>query len=384
MPDKTDKIKLIYYIPCLGTGGTERVVLNLCRYVSREEFEIEVCSMSDGLLGDEIRSLGIPVRILAKPGQNNSSIPCKIRNYLTMLATLHSMIEPGKPVVVHTHHYSPLLQLFFLRKFGRRRFGWLHTEHSRTDVQNSYSAGYYRRINPMRGPDMVSGVSDAVTTHMVKVSGIPASRSVTVLNGTDLTLYRPGACADKRQELGLLQSDRLIGTIGNLRREKNQQMALRSFSLVAAQVPNLHLIICGDGEYRSDLELLARDLGVASRVHFLGYRMDANEIMTTFDVYCLPSVYEGLPLSVLEAWAALKPVVATDVIGIKDIVRHENNGLLVPLNDDTAMAEALLRVLQEPDLAKRMSTSGHSLILKKYDLCHMISRYEELYKKIAI
>ena len=384
MYNKQTKIKLIYYLPCLGTGGTERVVLNLCRYVSRDLFEIEVCSMSDGLLGDEIRALNIPVRILSNSDNSSRTIAGKICNYSKMLLTLRSLIVSGMPAVFHTHHYSPLLQMYFIRKFGMKRFGWLHTEHSKTDVQNSYSNRYYRLVNPMCGPDIVSGVADKITLHMREVSGIPANQAVTVLNGIDTTQYLLENREKKRRELGFTLDDKIIGTIGNLRKEKNQQLVIRAFSHLAKVVSGLHLVICGDGEYRTELERLANDLGIASRVRFLGYRTDAHEIMTTFDVYCLPSVYEGLPLSILEAWAAHKPVVATDVIGISDIVRHEHNGLLVSLNDDRKMADAILTILRDPDLAQRLSENGHTLLIEKYDLRQMVKHYEELYRKIAV
>lgn len=265
-----------------------------------------------------------------------------------------------------------------------KRFGWLHTEHSRADVHNSYANRYYRMVNPMTGPDIISGVADKVTSHMIEVSGAPADRAVTVLNGIDTTLYGQQRPQAKKQELGFKESDKIIGTIGNLRREKNQQLLIRAFHLLSTKLPDAHLVICGDGDCRAGLEQLAAELGIAARVHFLGFRMDAHEIMAIFDVYCLPSVYEGLPLSILEAWAAQQPVVATDVIGISDIVRHEHNGLLVPLDDDAKMADALLRVLQDSVLAQRLSGNGHTLLLDKYDLKQMLRQYEEIYKNIAV
>jgi L-malate glycosyltransferase len=384
LSDRQNRIRLIYYIPCLGTGGTERVVLNLCRHVSKDLFEIEVCSMSDGLIGNAIRALNIPVKIICKAPTGNQTIVGKICNYLKMIARLHSPIVIGRPTVFHTHHYGPLLQMFLVKKFGMKPFGWLHTEHSRTDVHNSYANPFYRMVNPMRGPDIVSGVSEKVTSLMNEVSGIPADRSVTILNGIDTTLYKAENREKKRHELGFTNNDRIIGTIGNLRKEKNQRLLIRAFSLLIRDIPDLYLVICGDGEYRSELESLSNNLGIASRVRFLGFRMDAHEIMSTFDIYCLPSVYEGLPLSILEAWAAHKPVVATDVIGINDIVHHESNGLLVPLDNERKMAEALSTFLRDSALAQRLADNGHTSLLKNYDLNQMIKLYSELYQKIAV
>lgn len=376
-----ERIKLIYFLPCLGTGGSERIVFDLCRRLPRDLFDIEVLFMSEDVLANEIRSLGVPVGCIS--GEPTKSVFSKLLNYCRMLGKLRSASAVEMPVVFHTHHYSPLLQTFLVRKTSLRRFGWIHTEHNVKDVESSYSHPLYRRVNPLTGPDVATGVSDEVTRRMMQVSSRPAANCVTVLNGVDSSLYREEFYWKKRRELGLPDDSLVVGTVGNLRREKNQQLVLKAFSRVSRAFPQLHLVLCGDGDCRTDLERLASELGVAERVRFLGFRTDAHEIMSMLDVYCLPSTYEGLPLSILEAWAATKPVVATDVIGIRDIVRHDDNGLLVPPDGVESLAQALQAVLSDRKLAERLSASGNRLLLEKYDLHHMSGRYESLYREVA-
>jgi glycosyltransferase involved in cell wall biosynthesis len=148
-------------------------------------------------------------------------------------------------------------------------------------------------------------------------------------------------------------------------------------------MPRLHLVLAGDGPCRTELEQLSRDLAVADRVHFLGHRLDAPDVMAMFDVYCLPSVYEGMPLSILEAWSAGKPVVATDVTGIRDIVIHDTNGILVPLNDPQALAEALRRVLGDRELSERIGREGQRFALEQCTMAGMVRQYEDLYEQVA-
>jgi glycosyltransferase involved in cell wall biosynthesis len=171
--------------------------------------------------------------------------------------------------------------------------------------------------------------------------------------------------------------------IGNLRAEKNQRVLITAFSLLYGAMPHLYLVLAGDGSCRRDLEQLARELAVADRVHFLGHRLDAPDVMAMFDVYCLPSVYEGMPLSILEAWSAGKPVVATDVTGIRDIVIHDTNGLLVPVNDAQSLASALQRVLGDSELSERLSHEGQKYALERCTMAGMVRQYEDLYEQVA-
>jgi len=377
------KIRVIYFLPCFGIGGTERVVLDLCRNVSRDRFDIEVCTMVGGLFADQAAASGVPVHLLAPASTKQKSIFAKVVNYFRMLSSLRAIIGRGGPVVLHTHHYGPLMQAFLIRKLTSQKFGWLHTEHSWTDVLNAYAIRLYKLLNPMQSADVISGVADKVTSYMQEVSGIIPAHAVTVLNGIETGRFNLEVCAIKRRELGFGPEDIVIGTVGMLRPEKNQQLAIRAFALIAPEFPKLHFVVCGEGECRPGLQQLAVNLGIAERVNFLGYRMDAHEIMATFDIYCLPSVYEGLPLSILEAWAARKPVVATAVIGNVDIVHHEVNGLLVPLNEEQIMADALKRLVLDPALGHRLADNGHGVVMDYFDVKRMVNRYVQIYEDIA-
>lgn len=379
----TKKIRVIYVLPCFGIGGTERVVLNLCQNVSRDLFDIEVCTMVGGLFADQVAESGIPVHLLAPPESRQRSLPAKVLNYRSMLSSLKKTISSPQPTVVHTHHYTPLLQLFLIRKATSKPFGWLHTEHSWTDVRNAYEIPLYKYLNPMKAPDMINGVADKVTSCMQKVSGIPADRAVTVLNGIDVARYCGENREKKRRELGFGPEEFVVGTVGMLRPEKNQQLLVRAFALLVKELPNIRLVICGEGECRADLEKLATELGVASQVDFLGYRIDSHEIMSALDLYCLPSVYEGLPLSILEAWAARRPVVATEVMGNVDIVRHNQNGMLVPLGDERAMADALLKLAVDRPLADKFAVSGNDVVTAQFDIRQMVAHYEHIYQELA-
>jgi glycosyltransferase involved in cell wall biosynthesis len=203
----------------------------------------------------------------------------------------------------------------------------------------------------------------------------------TVPNGIDINCFKRFSNSElKRIELGLKLTDEVIGCVGNLRPEKNHQNVLRAFALIAAQHPHLNLVLCGDGDCRRDLEGLAKQLKVAERVLFLGYRLDTAEIMATFDIFCLPSKYEGMPISILEAWASGKPVVATDVAGIRDLIVNGENGILVSPNNPGKLAKGIMMVLKNEQLRDKIRINGSRLVSEKYGIKKMVTSYERLYR----
>lgn len=373
---------LIIYSPTLRPGGTERVVLNLCHHLQILRTNISVCTMESGLYADELQSFGINVCRLSSNFPGRYTTAGKAINYLNMLRCLNRIISAKQPVIVHSQHFGPLIQLFLLRKLFRVKFGWIHTEHSHDEAKKDYDKFFCRLFKPLRAPDIISGVTDTITHYLQDISGMPPGRSETVLNGIETSRLSSNPKIKKKIELGFNSDDLIVGAVGQLRTEKNQQMIIKAFAKLAPLIPNLHLVICGEGICRPELEELVSSLGLTDRVHMLGFRQDVYEIMSTFDVFCLPSVYEGLPLSILEAWAARLPVVGTDVVGINELVSDNNNGLLVRLNDEGQMATAISTLLQDKELANKLADNGHSLAVNKFDIKIMVNKYTDLYNRI--
>jgi glycosyltransferase involved in cell wall biosynthesis len=165
---------------------------------------------------------------------------------------------------------------------------------------------------------------------------------------------------------------------------KDHATLLRAFARVAAQCPDVDLLLVGDGSLRGEIEaMLARSASEGSRVRLLGIRPDVPEILQAVDLFALSSVCEAASLTLLEAMAAGRPVVVTDVGGNPEIVRQGIDGLLTPRGDDAAMARAMLRLLNDPDEAKRMGASGRERIRQRYRLETTVERYYNLYWRLA-
>jgi glycosyltransferase involved in cell wall biosynthesis len=169
----------------------------------------------------------------------------------------------------------------------------------------------------------------------------------------------------------------VIGTVAALRAEKNLARLLRAFALLAGDLP-ASMVIVGDGPERGSLEGLAAELGVAGRVRFAGHKVQPAKEYAGFDVFALSSDTEQMPLSVLEAMAAGLPVAATDVGDVRDMLA-EANGPYVVQKDDAAMAEALRRLLTNPDLRLRLSVANRTKAERDYDQERMFATYAEVF-----
>jgi glycosyltransferase involved in cell wall biosynthesis len=209
------------------------------------------------------------------------------------------------------------------------------------------------------------GVAAALEQH-----GLPPL--TTVVNAVG-----PAPPAADRSELGLEPGTRLVLAVGRLAEQKNHALAIAALP----QVPNATFAIAGEGPLRAELERLATETGVADRVRFLGIRTDARALMGAADVVVMPSRWEGLPLSALEALASGTPLVATDVRGLRELVVDGRDALLVP-EDPDALAAALRQVLDDPELARRLGDAGRQVEGAGSDE-QLVARFLELYERLA-
>jgi glycosyltransferase involved in cell wall biosynthesis len=194
----------------------------------------------------------------------------------------------------------------------------------------------------------------------------------------------PARRAAAAKRYGLPADAFTVGSVGRLEPEKNYSMLLRAFALLAAGSSRpACLVLVGEGSRRAELEAQAAELGIADRVRFLGMQYRVSEILPLLDVFVLTSLTEGTSISLLEAQASGVPAVVTDVGGNGFIVRDGENGFLCAVNDDTAMAEMMCRLRDEPALARRMAEAARRRVRDGLDLGSMVRGYEHLYRRLA-
>jgi len=357
-------VRILFILVTFDTGGSERVVFDICRKLDRERFSPMVVAFSDGPLRKRFEALEIPAKaILKQPGID-----------FRLMGKLARLMTENEIDIINTHHFVTLFYAFWGAKVAGRR-ALFHTEHSVWEMTGSrpFWQAVGRRL--MRRCDGTIAVSRAVHEHLAA----QGARSHFLPNGIELALFGRSLNGAKRAELGLAEEDRVIGIVGNLRPEKNHLGLLRAFAKVAEGMERARLVVVGDGVMRPALEEEAQRLGLGERVRFLGRRFDAPQLYRAFDVYCLPSKNEGMPLTVLEAMASGLPVVGTDVLGIGDLLRESGAGVLVPYGDDGALAAALTGLLSDGERARELAGAGLDYVRREHDLEAKVRQYEALF-----
>jgi glycosyltransferase involved in cell wall biosynthesis len=173
-----------------------------------------------------------------------------------------------------------------------------------------------------------------------------------------------------------------VGIVARLNEIKRQDLLMRAFATVRPEFPDAHLLLVGDGPARNELGELSARLGLAACVHFAGYQAQPNRFLQAMDVFVLPSRLEGMPLAILEAWAARLPVVASRVGGVPKVVKDGETGLLFESGDQPALEAALRRVLGDRELARRLGIAGRKRVEADYDTRRMLAEYQRLYLEV--
>lgn len=362
------RIRLLQITRTMVVGGMEEVVATLCRTVDRSRFEPAVlCLRGEGLLADELREEGIPIlSIESDPSRPDYFAGFKVAR----------MMREWRPDVVHTHNTTALLFGVFGAKLARvPRI--IHTDHSRKYPER-WHIGLAEYLLS-HAVDHFVAVSDETAHDLANHLRIPTSKLITVLNGIQSVPCDDTIGAAKRQELGMPADAFVIGLAVRLVPQKGLPHLLDAVGLLRSRYPQIHLVLMGEGEQAEALRAQASRLGVEDVVHFLGVRRDVREVLQGLDAYVLSSTWEGLPMGLLEAMAAGRPIVATTVGGVQKALEHEVSGLLVEPGAPEQLATAIARLIDDPDLARRLGQSARQAFEDRFSARMMTSRYEALY-----
>lgn len=225
-------------------------------------------------------------------------------------------------------------------------------------------------------------VCESSKRYLTRTKGLDPAKITVIHNGRDLDRYRPpapDAVRAIRTELGIADGEPLVGVVGRLDEQKGHTYLLDALPEVLRRHPRARLVLVGEGPLRAPLEQQAARLGVLPGIVFTGFRTDVPAVMGAMDVVVLPSLYEGLPLVLIEALAMARPVVATAVDGSVDVVEDGVSGILVPPADPAALAKGLLQLLDDPALARRLGEAGRRSTLQRFTLDRQIAESAALY-----
>jgi len=368
------RVRVLEMIDKPFLGGGQAIVLALARHLDRNRFDVSVCSLGGGPLEEEVQKSGL------------AFVPAPFgRKYaLGLTRAIAGILRTEKPDILHTHGgIAGLYGRMAAHKAGVPKvvhtIHGIHYLHYRNILLRAVYADLERYC---------SKFTDAVV--FVSEADLAAGRRLRLARPAKLRFVRNGVdCAELGTEefvrrasglrLGLPQGKPLIGTVARLHRQKGVVFLLRAASAILAGRPEGRIVVVGGGDLEDDLRREARELDQDRRFLLLGEQADAREILSRLDVFVLPSLWEGLPLVLIEAAALGKPIVATAVDGSREIVTDGETGLLVPPADPAALAAAVKRLLDDPALAARLGARARETIPPRFTLEKMIAGYADLY-----
>lgn len=365
------KISVCHLLPALPAHGAEQLLLDIVRKTDRENMALSVCLISDlGPLVKEFESLGIPVTFIPKKGRKDLSIIFRLADFF----------RQNSFDIVHTH-------LFTADLWGRLaglfcRVPIVSTSHTTSDPNIGRLGRWLDRTLDRRNNAVIC-VSEAVRRYRIEEAGFDRGKIHLIENGIDLDRFI--ALPPREEVLGRLGLDpgrRWIAIVGRLVPLKGHCYLIEALSLLAGAFSRTGILIVGEGDCEAELKAQVQRLGLEERVAFLGLRRNVPEILVAADILAMPSSREGLPIVLLEAMAAGLPVVVTRVGGIPEVVVEGKTGLFVT-QEPASIASALVRLLENPDLAKRMGKDGQILVAERYDVQKVARQYENLYRMIA-
>jgi len=232
--------------------------------------------------------------------------------------------------------------------------------------------------------DLIIAISDHIARFTVSRGVRHPERVRRVYHGHE----PPGSAALEReglrirQELGIGPAEFLVANVGRLAPQKGQRHLIAAMPMLLERVPHARAIIAGGGDLEDYLRDLATEIGVAEHVHVLGPRKDVPALMHAIDVFVMPSIWEGFGLVLLEAMAAARPIVASRVATIPEVVADGETGLLVPAGDPLALASALADLAEQPDLAARYGEAGRERLRRQFSVEKMVGDTELLYREL--
>jgi len=364
-------INIMQIVHDLNFGGMQRVVVDLCRNLNPDKFNLSVCCLEElGPNAKEIENREIPVFLVKKKIGFDYTLPVRLRK-LFLSQNVH---------IVHTHGINPFFYGTIAAKLSKD-IKAIQTDHARGVFPVSKKEMLSERILSFWA-DIIIAVSEGIKDDLTKYVRINPNKIKVIYNGIDGSKFRVKINKKKkREELGIAEDYFVIGIGVRLSAQKGLHYLVEAAYILSKSFPKFKLIIIGDGELREELETLAKEKGIADKVIFTGYRNDIAELLQIIDIYSLPSLWEGHPLVLLEAMAAGKPIVASDIPGNRETVVHGKTGLLVPPQRSTELASALLKLLENNDLRLRMGHMGFRFFEDRFVTSRMVREYQVVFEE---
>ena len=366
------RVRVLEVMATGTNGGAQEHVYSLVTRLNPECYEVRVVSLSHGSSVRRLQRAGIDVTVIDEPDDRRA------------VRELADSVASFAPEIIHNHMYRAEVigtrAALLLGEMGCKRPAIISTVHS-SRIRCVDDRQTLRQLTPLM--DRLIVVSKAIEQKVREEGRVGAPVSL-IYNGVDLQRYNhQQPCCTLHEEYGIPEDAPIVGVVARLEAEKGHRTLIDAWPEVLAAVPNAWLLVIGEGSERDALEAEAASLGVSERVVFTGRREDVPAVTAALDVAVLPSYREAQGLSVLEAMALSRPVVASNVGGIPEMIEDGVTGLLVPPGNREALAGAINRLLSDHPYADMLAKRGHDLVHERFCIELMVNSIESIYDEAA-
>jgi len=369
------KIRVLQTIRQGKIGGGESHVLDLVATLNRSRFEPVVLAFTDGPMIQALQKMEVPAHVIASEKAFDISVWKQVKRFL----------QQQQIDMVHVHGTRANTNVL-----------WAARSLQLPLIYTIHGWSFHEGLNPMMKRARIAAEKFITRKAQVNICVSEANRQTglqafgsfraeVIRNGVNLQKFDPAVIyPDVRTAVGIPADHLVVGYIARMTYQKDPVTMIRAFAAATQQVKDVTLLMVGGGELKQTAMDTAQALGIADKVVFLDFRQDVPAVLKAMDIYCLPSLWEGFPIGVLEAMAMGKAVIATDVDGTREAVTHEQNGLLVPPANPEALTAAMVRLLQDFYLRKQLQQKAVKTIQTTYNVTGMTRRIENIYEAISL
>jgi glycosyltransferase involved in cell wall biosynthesis len=348
--------------------GVKRLFAWMIPRFDRSRYNVSLVSLRRKDLSEEtLESMGIDITYLQKSKFDPTTLPALLR-----------IIKRKQIDVLHLHGYGATT--FGRMAAGIRRVPAILHEHANLTDTPWFQKLADAALEPET--DIALAVSESTAEFVIKARQLPPDKVKVVYLGVPLDEFSRARGADEiaaaRAELGAAPGDLVVGTVTRLHESKGNSYLVDAARLVLNQRPDARFVLVGEGPLRPALEAQAAGLGLGGRFLFAGFAKDVARVVSAFDLSVFPSLWEGTPLTVFEALAMGRPIVATDADGLTDVLTHDRDALIVPKRDPGALAAGILRLMADPVERSRLGEAAR-LTARQYDIATFVRKMERLY-----
>ncbi len=363
---KNGKINMLQLVNGFAIGGGEMKVLELVQHLDKDRYNITVCSVGQGgPLEVEFRRIIERVEIYDKKFSFDFSLVAKVARL---------MKEQEIEILQTTLFYADIIGAYaaYLAK--------VPVVVSWEPVTGPFAFRHLWSYKlAMQKIDRVVAVSEDIRQRVIRERKLSPEKVMTIHYGVDLEKFAPEDQSLTKGNIGVSDNQLVLGTVARFDYPKGHKYLIDAAPEIIQQFANVRFVLVGDGPLRQEIEQQIEKLGLSDYFVLLGFRRDVKQLLGLFDLFILPSVSEGLPNAVLEAMACSNPVVATAVNGLVEVIEEGRTGYLVPPQNPSEIAKAVIKILKSPVTMKEMGRRGRNRVANHFTMEQQINKFEQLY-----